>query len=416
MRRYKKLSKTLVNLGLLGSILSVSQTIQASAFQILEQSNASLGNFHAGAGARADDASTAFYNPAGMTLLKQTQISIGMAGINIDARFQGTIITNVPAPLSADAQGGTFNLVPNFHIVTPLGPRGAFGFSVAAPFGLDTSYAENTSVAQAATLTKLEVINISPSIAYQLTQRLSLGLGLDIMHGSGELNQQVELTQPVTISGPITNQLAGWSAGWHAGLLYQISEQTRVGLTYRSKVDATVSGDSTLLTNKTNASMDITLPPTVTLDFYHAFNRVFTGLATVAFTQWNTIQSFTLTNTALGTVVLPQNFKNTWRFSLGGNVKLNKKWTWQFGLGYDQTPVNDNDRNIKLPDNNHYVVSTGIQYQATQSLQLSAGYLHVFIPKAKIDITAVPNQNVGQLGNVTGHADVIGIQVNWKIA
>ena len=406
MRKYKKLCSTLINIGLLGSILSLSQGLQASAFQILEQSNTSLGNFHAGAGAKADDASTAFYNPAGMTLLKQTQISTGLAGININARFQGTIFGQ-----PADAQGGTFNLIPNFHIVTPLGPRGAFGFSVVAPFGLNTSYAENTFAAFAATLTKLEVINISPSIAYQLTPRLSLGLGLDIVHGSGELNQQFPNSQFM-----VKNQLSGWSAGWHAGLLYQISRQTRVGLTYRSKVDATVSGDSTLGTTKTTGSMDITLPPTTTLDFYHEFNRVFTGLATVAFTQWDTIQSFVLKDTpAVIDIVLPQNFRNTWRFSLGGNVKLTPKWTWQFGLGYDQTPVNNTDRTIRLPDNDHYVLSTGIQYQVTKNLRLSAGYLHVFIPNASININNNPTITP-QVGNVAGYADVVGLQADWKLA
>ena len=134
-------------------MLSLSSHAMASAFQLWEQSGASVGNYHAGYAAAAEDASTAWYNPAGITRFKNQQIVLGGAAVMSSFKYRGSVgLPNPTVPSLSQtfngvtAQGGAFNLVPDLHYVTPLSDKWGFGFSIAAPFGLDTNYGHSTPV------------------------------------------------------------------------------------------------------------------------------------------------------------------------------------------------------------------------------------------------------------------------------
>ncbi len=149
-------------------------------------------------------------------------------------------------------------------------------------------------------------------------------------------------------------------------------------------------------------------------------------MATVSYTQWHVFDEVILTNVS-GVdeenedsdhiiVHIPQNFKNTWNYSVGANYHVNEQWFIRGGLGYDQTPSNDEDRNVQLPDADRYVAALGLHYQALKTLGFDLSWSHFFAGDTSLDVTQqVGAQITTTDGDVHGNADVYGFQVTWDI-
>src|ERR1700693_3891738 len=90
------ITKTALSLAVAGAFAGGATQAHASAFALIEQSASGLGNSFAGAAASAEDASTIYYNPAGMSLLPGMQLSAGLALINLSAKFSDSGSTAAP--------------------------------------------------------------------------------------------------------------------------------------------------------------------------------------------------------------------------------------------------------------------------------------------------------------------------------
>ena len=146
-------------------------------------------------------------------------------------------------------------------------------------------------------------------------------------------------------------------------------------------------------------------------------------MATADYTQWNTVKNITLKNilgvnsdnNGLTSVFIPQNFKNTWNFALGGNYQITEHWKLMLGFGYDMSPTNNQDRNIQIPDQNRFTVATGVEYQILNALSLALTYAHFFVQKASINNTiTISNADQTTNGSVTSSANLFGLQVLWN--
>lgn len=430
-------------LSAIGILLASSQS-NAAAFQLWEQDGASVGNYHAGYAVLANNASIAFYNPAGIPLIKNQQLSLGSALITSSFKYKGSVnvmeLSLPPASFpSVTAQGGSLSVVPNLHYVAPITDWLGFGFSIDVPFGLKTDYRRTSPLKYAATLTSISVIDYSPSLGAQLTDKFSLGLGLDIQSATAEFdNVGFIVTLPGTGTQSV-NKVSGTGYGFHAGALYQFNEQSRLGLSYHSQVvhrltgtskfmgpvAAIINDDQDLISN--NTSTKFTLPPYTALSGYQRINTNFAVMATVIYTQWNKIRTIVLNNVAgaimpLGPstsiqVILPTYYHNTWNFSLGGDYYVNDQWTIRGAVGYDQTPVKETYRTVQLPDNDRYIVAVGGHYQATKTIGLDLGWTHLFVDSVGINppVQTTGAQIVATNGTVSGGADVFGAQLTWDI-
>src|SRR5579872_6997150 len=273
--------------------IGMSSNAMAAAFQLWEQDGASVGNYHAGRAAEAPDASTAYYNPAGLIRIHNQEIVLGLDPVLTNFKFKGTVdvVTaglGSAGPVAGTAQGGSFNLVPSLNYAAPITDRVVFGFSVVSPFGLETNYGTSSFVRYAATLTSLEVIDLSPSLGIALNDKLSIGFGADIERARGEFdlvagNPLLNEMFDMNMDTPSQNVGYDWGYGYHLGALYQFNEQTRVGLAYHSKVTHHLNGTSKFngplandfaggLQESTNLQATATLPATTTLSLFHSLN------------------------------------------------------------------------------------------------------------------------------------------------
>lgn len=415
----------------------------ASAFQLWEQDGASVGNYHAGYAALANDASISFYNPAGMTRLNNPQLVLAADPIITNFNYNGTVRVNTinnNEPQDAYAKGGTTSVVPAGHYVYPVNDRLALGFSVVVPFGLQVDYGHGTPLRYGATEASVAVYDITPTIAYRLTKAISLGLGFDIQRMYGEFDQDAGLgsaSDPTTAWS--TNKASDTGYGYHAGVLVEFTPNTRVGLSYHSQVAHHLTGTSRLsgplasfVNNgqdivSDNATLNIKLPAYTALSGYHRLDSApLAFMASVIFTQWNSLQTLDLKNVAsidnfqpstTGSVTVPMYFKNSWNFSAGTEYYASQDVMLRLGLGYDQTPLQNQYRGPHLPDNNRYVVAVGGHYQATKTVGLDLAWSHFFFRDAGVypPVQSTGLQETKLNGTVEGSANVFGAQVTWDI-
>lgn len=408
MRKFNLRLKALTVAGVLSSaFFTVNAT--AGAFQLWEQDVSGMGDYHAGAAAEGDTAGSEFYNPASITRLKHPQVSLGAALVAINLKYTGSMgaVTRTQIP------GGTTNIVPNFHLVMPLSSRWFFSLGTAVPFGLETKYpdtlpdgSENT----AATKTKLQTINLNPSVAYKLSRCLSLAVGLDVLYGSADYDEEV--------FAPLTTELTGWSTGYNAGALVQLPDHTRVGLSYRSGITIDAKGKSTWLGTSQNSSAKFPLPSTTILSVLHQFSSRFTLMASAFYTNWSVFKELVLKNVGPNAITtIGENYRNTWNFALGGKYRVNSHLSVEAGVGHDDTPTRVGYRDIRLPDNSRYVASVGVNITPKPGLVWSIGYTHLFLPNTTVDNSLSPSYTgkVTTVGTATGDINLIGMQISCDI-
>ena len=148
-------------------------------------------------------------------------------------------------------------------------------------------------------------------------------------------------------------------------------------------------------------------------------------MATVSYTQWSIIQNLVLTGVAAVqdnnssnnvTVTIPTNYRNSWNYSVGGNYHVNEKWMLRSGIGYDQSPSNNQDRSLQAPDSDRIAVAVGAHFQATPAWGFDAGWTHVFAMNTRISNTIVVGDQASTVvGSSRASADVYGFQVKWDI-
>lgn|GEM_PF-1334274 len=408
----------------------LSSGAYASGFQVFSQDAKSIGLVDAGDAANADEASAAFYNPASMTHFDDITVSTGVTYIGLKAQYNGctdpdtcyvdVLNDNVHLPITGNVAGDTDNYLPNFAIIVPAGDQFSFGFSVSVPFGLSTDYPANSEdesaaiVGDYATETSFKTINMNPSVAYAVSSKLSIGLGLDVLYG-----------QAVYDNNELQNDLSGWGCGYDLGLMYDLSSKTRVGLSYHSKINITATGDSTAdndigVPATTQASAFFPLPAYTSLGVTEQLTEKLKVLASVYYTQWDTLDTITLNNVAPGreTLLVPQDFKNTFFYSVGATYQVNPKLQVNTAIGFDKTPSQDGARDIRLPDSDRTSVGFGVSWQPSVRWTLDAGYQHIFMDDADIDAEIyIPAGNIdveGIHGSASSSANVFGLQASFK--
>ncbi len=387
----------------------LSGSVHASGFSLVEENASGLGNAFAGGAASAEDASTVFFNPAGMTRLTGTQVSIVMHAIKPAIEFSNSGSTGTGGN-GGDA--GSWALVPNFYVVTELSPSLRAGLGVSSPFGLKTDYDADWIGRFQAVKSDLKTININPSLAYKFNNQFSIGVGLNAQYISAELTNAVRLSGNAEGFAQVKGD--DWSFGYNLGVLYELSSLTRFGLAYRSDVRHKLEGDVTFTgvpAPNGPISAEITLPETISLSGFHQINPQWAVMSDVTWTRWSRFQELRIVRNTGITVGQPtiENWDDTYRFALGASYQQSKQLKLRGGIAYDQSPVSDAYRTARIPDANRTWLSAGATYQLTKKSALDIGYAHIFIANAAIN-TGPP----ALIGEYNSSVDILSAQYNYR--
>ena len=360
------------------ALAGFAELSQAAGFALVEQNASGLGNAYAGQAASAQDASTIFFNPAGMTLLPVRQLVLVGHLIKPGMEFSGTVAAPFPVGGGQGGDAGNWAFVPNAYYAFRLTPKVNLGVGLNSPFGLKTEYDPTWIGRYQAIKSEVKTINLNPSIAYKVSDSLSLGAGLNVQWIEAVLTNRIPLYgQPlVTIKGDDY----GW--GYNLGALWQASPATRVGLSYRSEVRYTLDGTSST-SNPTVAPLngpvtaDITLPASASLSLFHTLSPRWDLLADLTWTGWSSFDKLPIQGTINKTT--PENWEDILRYSLGATWHMSDKLSLRGGLAYDEAPVSDRYRTPRIPDGARTWVALGGQYRLSRQGALDFGYAHLFV-------------------------------------
>lgn len=389
---------------------------QAAGFGLAEQSGSGLGNAFAGAAAIAEDASTIYSNPAGMTYIEGTQ-AVGVLHLikpSVDFNNQGSIAgTGRPLGVEGGDAGG-LAYVPNFYFMTPINENVKFGLGVNAPFGLKTEYDKDWIGRFQSIKSELKTVNINPSLAFKINDQLSLGFGISAMWAQAELTRAVNNPSPIESNIKIKGD--DWGFGFNVGAIYQATIDTRFGLAYRSKIEQHVKGDAKFATPlaglNTNVEADVTLPETLSFSVFTKLNDTWDLMGDATWTRWSQFKELRIDfSNTLPDAVTPENWNNTMRYSIATNYHYNDNLKFRAGVAYDEGPVDNQFRTARIPDNDRKWLSFGVGWKATPTTKLDVGYAHLFISDTKINDDQRSSGN-GQLkGNYDASVDILSMQI-----
>ncbi|MGB7650367.1 MAG: outer membrane protein transport protein [Gallionella sp.] len=381
--------KTVLSGSIMAALLVMTGGAAASGFALIEQNASGLGNAYAGGAAIADDASTVFFNPAGMSRLKAKQVVLAGHLITPSAKFTGT--GGAGTNMGGDA--GSTAFVPNAYFVMPVRDDLHFGIGLNAPFGLQTSYDPAWVGAHQAIKSSITTVNVNPSLSYQVNEALSLGLGVNYQQIKGELSENRGGALGTAV---VKGSDSTW--GYNLGALYQLDADTRIGMAYRSAMSYKLTGTVTTSLPFANGpvSLDVKLPDSFSVSAFHRYNDKWDVMADATLTGWSSFKQVKVLD-ANGAAIsnTPENWKNTVRVAVGVTHHYNEQWAARGGLAYDQAPVSDAFRTARVPDNNRTWLALGGQYQVSAAGAIDFGYAHLFIGDAKINATSPAPALVG---------------------
>ncbi len=415
-------------------LAGLAQQATAAGFQLIEQSVSGMGTAYAGGAAQAQDATTVYFNPAGMTRLAGSQGTAGFQVIVPQAEFNDDGSVGLGTPLGSEESGdaGVVGLVPNLYLTNQIGDNLFLGLGINAPFGLATSYDDDWIGRYHAIDSSIMTVNINPSIAYRFNKTFSVGVGANAQYIKANLSNALDtfLISGGAIPGDGELELEGddWGFGWNLGFLAEFSEGTRVGLHYRSKIkydvegEADFSGPITLVPGftDTDASSHVELPATLSVSLYHEITPEWAVMADYSRTYWHVLQElrFDFEN-FLPDGVTTLKWEDSNRYSLGLQYTPSAgNWTYRVGTAFDETPIpNEHYRTPRVPGEDRIWLAVGLGYKSSDNLSFDFGYAHLFVddPQVNKSLTDTENQPRGNLhGSYEACVDIISAQMNWK--
>ncbi|GKW37693.1 long-chain fatty acid transporter FadL [Pectobacterium carotovorum] len=365
-----------------------SANVSAAGFQLNEYSSSGLGRAFSGEGAVADNATSGSRNPATMTMFDRPSFSGGVTYINPDIDVSGT---NRTTGNDASAKNiAPHAWVPNLHFIMPLNEQWAIGASATTNYGLATEFNDSYAAGSIGGQTDLVTSNLNLSAAYRLNQNFSFGLGVNAVYADAKIVRHLGDLNP---SLPRTTEVARlegkeWGYGWNAGILYEIDENNRVGLTYRSKVDIDFNGDySNQLPAVVGGLNGATIPGKLTLNLPEmweasAYHRVAPKWAvhySLTYTSWSQFQELKATGSSGNTLFQKEeHFRDAYRIALGTTYYHDDNWTFRSGIAFDDSPVPADRRSISIPDQDRFWLSAGTTYAFNKDASVDVGvsYMH----------------------------------------
>lgn len=452
-------------------VYAVTPAVHAAGFALIENSASGMGNAFSGGAASAEDASTVWFNPAGMSELADTpQVSAAAHIISPEASFKNGSSHVNPALTGGDvatataALQGTNDLtdsaafVPNVYAVMPYNERTKIGIGFTAPFGLETEYEDDWYGRYHAIKSAMKTVNINPSISYEVNDKLSIGGGVNAQYidvelssaidsaaacrgiaaaaGSAELGAQCAAAMP-TIATPANDSKAvikgdDWSFNVNAGLLYKPTEQTKIGVSYRSEMKHELEGTAKYTINPSfqpiltatgvtrfddaNAKADANLPASLSVSVAHKVNDKLEVMGDVTRTQWSSFERLTVKNADTDALIsdVDESWKDVNRYSVGANYQYNDRLKLRGGVAFDEEPIPDAERRTaRIPGNDRTWVSAGANYKLQKNLSLDVGYSHLFVDDTEIDNT---DEATGYVlnGEYESDVDIFSAQLNWS--
>jgi len=426
-----KTNKTLLSLAVACSLVSTSAAVNAAGFQLAEYSATGLGRAYAGEAAMADNASAQWRNPAMLTYLEGTQVSVGAIYVDPNVSIDGTT-TFMNNEISSESKDFAHNaIIPNLYISHKYSDKFALGFALGTNYGMETDLGRDFAAANHGNQASVYSVEANFNAAYKLNDSISLGGGVRFIKADGSFGA---VTPPQTgaAAGTTLKYMEGEDTAWawQVGSAWQINESNRIGFTYKSEVDLTLEGYATGLGfllpqgSKKDGSMDLALPATAELASFHQLNDKVAVHASINWTDWSSFKELVADFPGeKSNTIKEENWEDNYRFAIGSTYQFDSKIQLRTGIAYDTSAVSEEHRTATIPETDRLWLSLGAGYEWSENLTFDAGFTYIFAKDAQMQENRVkgtlpmtdPSDFGGEFeGEVTGSIWLIGVQANYK--
>nr|WP_321282094.1 outer membrane protein transport protein [uncultured Vibrio sp.] len=429
-----KTSKTLLSITVALCLLGTASTTHAAGFQLAEFSATGLGRAYAGEAAMADNASSQWRNPAMLTYLEGTQVSVGAIYVNPNLDVEGDVNfygNNTPASSDDFAHDA---IIPNFYLSHQYNDEFAVGLALGTNYGMETDLGTGFAASHFGNEASVTTMEANLNAAYKINDAVSIGGGVRYILGEGSFgattpaNNALSLPQDTTLKYMEGDDTA-W--GWQVGTAWQINDDHRIGFAYKSEVELKLQGHAEgigfgfgtqLPQTRDNGYMYLTLPATAELASYHQITEQLALHASFNWTDWSSFEKLEAHLDTAGThMVKVENWEDNYRFALGATYQLQPQLALRTGIAYDTSAVSDKNRTITIPETDRTWLSIGATYDWTKDFSLDAGFTYIIAKDAPItesrgyDSDDTAEQVGGQfVGETTGNVWLIGLQANYR--
>ncbi len=415
--------------------LSASTSSFAAGFALYEGS--ARGNAMGGAVmGRAVDASANFYNPATLTDMTGTVVTVGMT------TEHPTADTKVNGRSTGKMDPGCF-VLPHVYLAQELPWGFSFGLGFAPEYGLGTKYRSDWPLVWDSRKTTIEGLVLNPNLAYKITDDWSVSAGFRLMYFTFDQYSSPVATSDGQKYGTLDNHLKGDNGmldwGWQISMKYDITDKLSAGVMYKSYIDTKVKGsnrakvsgydDSAVAAQVDkgvqaalaaagltpgsaiynqyyaayyqqaygsavqqahgqvdagargatgSASAELRLPQSITAGLnYDATDKLHLGMA-LTWTQWSSLDTlhFDLPGSNDKDVVLK--WDDVWRLGLGAAYDITDDLTFMMSYVYDMDPTHNNHGTTMLPPGDRHIGTVGLGYKWGQ-FDFSVSYGLVFM-------------------------------------
>ncbi|MEM9254064.1 MAG: outer membrane protein transport protein [Pseudomonadota bacterium] len=361
----------------------IANTAQAGGLFLNELGDFSGGRANAGAVAGTDDAGGLMHNPANGAALEGSQL-FASAGVLIPSiKFD----IEDASPDAGDNDGG------DAGVLTPVGSlayrhdvqsdKWSLGITLSPLAGSGLDYDQNWVGRYQVTEVSLLVLALAPTVALQITDRLAIGIAPQFYYADLELDLKVP-----SFLGPLEEDndatLDGDDTGFGAllGATYQLTNETRLGLTWQSELDINFSGNLDIRSGNfpgvsAGAETDtkLTLPQRARLGLNHHFSDLLMLSLTLGWEQWSSLDNVFVSVDTAGGAALDRNWDDTWHYAAGFQYQVNRDWDMTAGVAYDTNPVDATDRTADMPVDRQVRFNAGTRYRHSDSLTFG-GYIN----------------------------------------
>ncbi len=406
---------------------AVAAEAHAGGFGLREQSSYYQGSSFAGTAAGGDGLASMFWNPAAISFTPGLSVESNFTYVMPHASID---VSQASAPLTGASLGnkGVGDMIDDALLPTTFvsyaWDKLAIGFGLTVPFGLISDAPCNWSGRYYGCYSRIFDVNFQASMAYKVTEWLTLGGGFSINYIDARLSNAA-FTGIVPPTNNLYAQVNGddIGVGVNLGVLLTPWAGTTIGVGYKSAMDQNLQGTLDVFYQQTQlarygATAGLTLPAQVTASVRSQVAPQWTLLGTVEWTNWSSVDQLVVRTATSVASVLDLQWKDGWFFSGGAEYKWDPKLTLRAGLAYELTPVPDETRSPRLPDTNRLWLSGGFTYAVTEQLSMDFAYSHIWGESSPIEQFPTQPGNalrgvlVGEVNN--GYVDLVSVGLRYK--
>ena len=441
------MQRKILPLVIAAAVGALSFNAHASGYRFGSQSVSAQGTADA-SGAEANDPSTIFYNPAGLSRLEGTQISAGATFVVPHSTYNDTGSTRFVGTPTGGGNPSDYvpsvKTAPSIYASKKINDQWTAGIGLFVPYGSKLDYGDTWAGRYALTDVMLKSVTINPSLSFKVNERHAFGFGVSAEFMKAELGQGVDvrgtiaqLQSPANAAqrqallagivaaggnpallatagdGHGSNSVKDWGYGFNLGYMFTVDESTRFGLSYRSSIahklkgstvwdfsnsttDPVVNAALKTASHRVNSAALVKLrtPETVSGNIFHQFDSKWAGMADITWSRHNRMGDLLIEfpGTPEGAEVIRQQWKNTVRLSLGTSYAYSDSLTLRAGIAHDESPVVSAElRHPALPDSDRVQYSLGAKWKLNDRSSIDVAYSYLDFKDAPLNYTNLCN-------------------------